>query len=168
LKGPKYGLEGIDQNSYDFVYSDNVLEHTPNPIFALVEQLRVTKIGGYVYVVIPNKAYTFDRNRATTSIDLLIEKYQQDIFHYSVDEALDIILNTEDFPGELIINSSPLDFAKKMISENNGEYHFHVFDSQNILLLLDYVCLLTNSRLRYFSAPNRKHIHFAICKGAVE
>jgi len=164
LAGPRYGFDLIEDEFFDFVYSDNVLEHTPNPIFALVEQLRVTKVGGYVYAVIPNKCFTFDRARAATSAEFLIEKYQKNIFHYSVEEALDVILNTEDFPIEHMNGASPLDFARKMILDGDGSYHFHVFDINNTLKVLDYVCRETSSNLSYFSAPSHKYIHFAICK----
>jgi len=165
LTGPKYGFDLIESNFFDFVYSDNVLEHTPNPIFALIEQLRVTKVGGYVYVVIPNKIFTFDKGRASTPTSLLIEKYQRNIFFYTIDEALDVILNSENFPIAHLNSDLPQEFAKKMITTHDGSYHYHVFDNMNILELVDYVCRETHSTLRYFSAPNFKYIHIAICKG---
>jgi SAM-dependent methyltransferase len=167
LSGPKYGFESIEDNFYDFIYTDNVLEHTPNPIYCLVEQLRVAKIGGFVYAVIPNKFFTFDINRNPTPIELLISKYQNNIFEYSVDEALDIINNTKDFPFESLGVDTPLTFAKKMIVEDAGAYHFHVFDITNTLEMLRYVCRETASSLKYFSAPDGKHIHFSICKGSI-
>ncbi|WP_156156245.1 methyltransferase domain-containing protein [Polynucleobacter duraquae] len=166
LRGPRYGFELIGNNFFDFVYSDNVLEHTPNPIFAIVEQLRVTKVGGYVYTVIPNKYFTFDRNREATPASLLIEKYQKNIFHYTIDEALDIILKTENFPSMNLEGDALLDHARKMILANDGEYHFHVFDIKNTMEMLDYICQNKSATLRYFSAPDFKYIHFAICKEA--
>lgn len=166
LRAPRYGFGLIESNFFDFVYSDNVLEHTPNPIFALVEQLRVTKVGGCVYTVIPNKHFTFDRNRAPTPTSLLIEKYQNNIFHYTIDEALDVILKTENFPIMKLDEDALLDFARKMISANDGEYHFHVFDIKNTMEMLDYICRNNSATLRYFSAPDFKYIHFAICKEA--
>jgi SAM-dependent methyltransferase len=164
LKGPKYGFEEIKNNFFDFVYSDNVLEHTPNPIFSLIEQLRITKVGGFVYAVIPNKEYTFDCNRETTSIDKLVAKYQTDIFNYSLEEALDIIRNTKDFPKSYMQGKTSLEFAKLMIEANDGEYHFHVFDIENTLAMLNFVCQISDSSLHYFSGPKQKYIHFAICK----
>ncbi len=37
LKPPKYSLDAINDREFNFVYSSHVLEHTPNPIFALNE-----------------------------------------------------------------------------------------------------------------------------------
>lgn len=165
LSAPKYGFDDVKDGAFDFVYSDNVLEHTPNPIFSLIEQLRVTKNGGFVYVVIPNKNFTFDRDRISTPVNVLIDKYQNDIFDYSIDEALDVIRNTQNFPRNFMGDDTELDFAEKMIAVSDGSYHFHVFDIQNTLGMLRYVCEITSSSLQYFSAPDGKHIHFAVCKG---
>ena len=55
LKPPKFLLESVSENTFDFVYSSHVIEHTPNPISALNDQLRVTKPGGMIYAVMPNK-----------------------------------------------------------------------------------------------------------------
>jgi hypothetical protein len=165
LKGPKYGFEEIKNNFFDFVYSDNVLEHTPNPIFALIEQLRVTKVGGFVYAVIPNKEYTFDCNREPTPIDKLVAKYKNDLFNYSLEEALDIICNTKNFPQSYMQGNTPLELAKIMIEANDGAHHIHVFNNENTLAMLNYVCQISDSSLHYFSAPKQKYIHFSICKG---
>lgn len=166
LSGPKYGFDVIERHTFDFVYHDNVLEHTPNPIFALVEQLRITKIGGFVYAVIPNKVYTFDKKRIATPVDVLVKKFEENIFHYSLEEALDVIFNTENFPTEFMQGKSPIEFAETMVASNDGSYHFHVFDEENTLAMLNYVCQLSSSCLEYFSAPSQKYIHFAIRKGS--
>jgi len=52
--------------AFDFVVSSHVLEHMPNPGLAIEEWLRVTRPGGVVHAVIPNREKTFDRPRATT------------------------------------------------------------------------------------------------------
>ena len=41
-------------NTFDFIVSFQVLEHTQNPEKVLKESLRVLKPGGYIYFVIPN------------------------------------------------------------------------------------------------------------------
>lgn len=44
----------FDDNSFDFIYSTNVLEHVQNPKLVLKESIRVLKPGGYLQFVIPN------------------------------------------------------------------------------------------------------------------
>jgi SAM-dependent methyltransferase len=166
LSAPKYDFRQIEDEHFDFVYSDNVLEHTPNPIFALIEQLRITRKGGFVYTVIPNKNFTFDKQRVATSFNFLKEKYLKNTFAYTIDEALDVIRNTVDFPVNLVESSSEILLAQQMVDANDGSYHFHVFDVGNTLEILSYVCNLTGATLDYFSGPIGKHIHFALRKSA--
>lgn len=165
LSPPRYDLGQISDEFFNFVYSDNVLEHTPNPIFALMEQLRITKSGGFVYAVIPNKNFTFDKNRMATPFNSLKEKYLKNTFDYTIDEALDVIRNTVDFPMNFVESNSEVLFAQQMVNANDGSYHFHVFDIQNTLEMLSYICEITGSSIEYFSGPANKHIHFSLCKG---
>ncbi|MFM1806340.1 MAG: hypothetical protein RL212_599 [Pseudomonadota bacterium] len=164
LRAPKYAFDLINDASFDFVYSDNVLEHTPNPIFALIEQLRVTKVGGFVYAVIPNKNFTFDKQRKSTASKVLVDKYLADIFEYEIDEALDVIRNTVDFPITFSDSDAEMAYAREMISVADGSYHFHVFEIQNTVEMLNYICAATGATLDYFSGPPGKHIHFALRK----
>jgi len=83
-KAFQYILEPVDlvsiQNcKYDFVISCHNLEHIANSIKALNEWLRVIKIDGYLLVVVPNKDGTFDHGRNITTLDHLIEDYNNSI-----------------------------------------------------------------------------------------
>jgi hypothetical protein len=60
---------------------------------------------------------------------------------------------------------TPLEFAKIMIEVNDGAHHIHVFNIENTLAMLNFVCHISDSSLHYFSGPKHKYIHFAICKG---
>jgi ubiquinone/menaquinone biosynthesis C-methylase UbiE len=164
LTGPRFGFDQIDDNSFDFVYSDNVLEHTPNPIYALAEQIRIIKNGGVVYTVIPNKKYIFDKNRIATSVDTLKQKYNANIFHYTLEEALDVVNNSEGVYEKPANSEEALVIAKKMIQENDGSPHYHVFDEKNTIQMICYVAEISNSTIEYFSAPQGRYIHFAIRK----
>jgi SAM-dependent methyltransferase len=44
----------FDDNSFDVVYSNNVLEHVSDPEKCIAECIRVTKPGGYICIVVPN------------------------------------------------------------------------------------------------------------------
>lgn len=44
----------FSDNSFDFIYSTNVLEHVQNPGLVIKESVRVLKAGGYLQFVIPN------------------------------------------------------------------------------------------------------------------
>ena len=44
----------FNENSFDLIYSTNVLEHVQNPQLVIEESIRVLKPGGYLQFVIPN------------------------------------------------------------------------------------------------------------------
>jgi radical SAM superfamily enzyme YgiQ (UPF0313 family) len=62
--------------SQDFIVSSHVLEHFTNPIKALVEWDRLLKPGGIIFMIIPHKERTFDKNRERTTLQHLIDDYQ--------------------------------------------------------------------------------------------
>lgn len=62
--------------SLDFVLSSHVLEHIPDPIRALKEWYRVVRPGGYIFVIIPHKERTFDKNRPRTLLAEIVQRYE--------------------------------------------------------------------------------------------
>jgi len=62
-------------NTVDFVITSHVLEHFWDPINTLKEWLRVVKPNGYVFLIIPHKERTFDRDRTRTSLQELIDRH---------------------------------------------------------------------------------------------
>lgn len=62
--------------SLDFVIANHLLEHLEYPARALLEFQRVLKPGGIVYLALPDKRSTFDRDRALTTVAHLIEEHQ--------------------------------------------------------------------------------------------
>jgi ubiquinone/menaquinone biosynthesis C-methylase UbiE len=65
----------VSDESYDFVVSSHVLEHFPDPIKALKEWHRIIKKGGYIFMIIPHKERTFDRNQERTNPEELLERH---------------------------------------------------------------------------------------------
>lgn len=60
---------------FDFVCNSHVFEHLKNPIEALKEWLRVTKINGFIYLIVPDKKFTFDKDRELTPLDDILRAY---------------------------------------------------------------------------------------------
>ncbi len=133
-------LNNIKDESYDFLLSSHVIEHTANPIKALHEWIRVVKVGGYLIVLIPHKDGTFDHDRPTTSLDHLMQDYQNDIDEKDLTH-LDEILNLHDLELDPEAGTHA-QFAKR--SKNNYDnrcLHHHVFDSSLVFCLFDYMQL---------------------------
>lgn len=68
-------LDGIDDTSQDFVIASHFLEHCQDPIGAIASMLRVTKPGGIIFLGIPDKRYTFDRQRPLTTFAHLLRDH---------------------------------------------------------------------------------------------
>jgi SAM-dependent methyltransferase len=67
----------FEDESQDFVVSSHVLEHFPDPIAALLEWYRVTRPGGVIYMIVPHKERTFDRDRERTTLEHLVADHKQ-------------------------------------------------------------------------------------------
>lgn len=66
----------LGDNSVDFVVSSHVIEHFYDPIKTIKEWYRVTRPGGYVFIIAPHKERTFDRDRPRTTLAELIDRHE--------------------------------------------------------------------------------------------
>lgn len=127
-------LEQISYNSQDFVIANHVLEHCENPLLALKNWRRVLKHNGAVFAAIPNKIYTFDKNREVTSLQHVIDDYiggpgRSRMAHYRDWYANSTL---EERKGLELEKWAALAYA------TNANIHFHVWDSSSINELAAY------------------------------
>lgn len=154
-KGKQYIAEGselseIANETYDFVLSSHNLEHFANPIKALNEWLRILKQGGCIFLILPDKRYTFDRKRETTTFEHIIEDYnnltkENDTTH------LQEILMLHDLSFDPYASSDYKSFKNRC--ERNYEFrclHHHVF---NQALLTDIFNFLDIEIIAQYSIP---------------
>jgi SAM-dependent methyltransferase len=90
---PPYGF--FCDGAFDFVVSSHVLEHMPNPGLAVEEWLRVTRPGGVVFAVLPNRERTFDRPRATTPPQKMLAAWEARDPEAPLEQYRDYCLNKE-------------------------------------------------------------------------
>ena len=65
----------VDGNTFDYVIASHVIEHSPNIIRFLEEIFEILRPGGVLFLVVPDKRFTFDVNRPETSFGTLLEAY---------------------------------------------------------------------------------------------
>lgn len=124
-------LSKFMDNSLDFIIANHLIEHSKNPIGAIENMLRVLKPKGILYMAVPDKRLTFDKNRPITPIEHLLEVYKngKDNFlneHY--EEWVKIIDQIED-------KAEFKERVKHLISIDYS-IHIHVWTSNEIIELI--------------------------------
>lgn len=120
-------LHGISDSSYDFLLSSHCLEHVANPLLALREWGRVTRSGGHLVLLLPNKQWTFDHRRPTTSFAHLKADFDQGVGEEDLTH-IDEILQLHDLRRDPAAGSETEFRARSLRNPENRCLHHHVFD----------------------------------------
>lgn len=130
-------LSPVGTKKYDFVLSSHALEHIANPLKALSEWLRVLKDDGFILLVVPHKDGTFDRRRPVTSLNHLIEDFENNTGENDLTHLPEILAL-----HDLRLDPPARDFDYfKERSLNNFEnrcLHHHVFDPELVIDICKY------------------------------
>lgn len=70
-------LAGVEPGSVDFVIANHVIEHCEDPLGAIEHWIRVLRPGGVLYLGVPDKRHTFDRDRPLTSVQHVLADHRQ-------------------------------------------------------------------------------------------
>jgi len=70
-------LNKIQDSGLDFIIANHFLEHCQNPINAIKNMLRVLKKGGILFLAIPNKQFTFDKDRPPITFEHFMKDYTE-------------------------------------------------------------------------------------------
>jgi SAM-dependent methyltransferase len=79
------GLQAFADDSQDFVICSHVLEHLAAPLALMQEMDRVLRPGGMLILLLPDRRRTFDRYRASTSLEHLAREHRAGV--RGVDDA---------------------------------------------------------------------------------
>lgn len=142
-------LSGIEDNKYDFILSCHSIEHIANPIKAIEEWKRVIKENGFILIIVPHKDRTFDRKRAITKIEHIIEDYKNNMQEDDETHFEDAIAN-HDFTMDPGILSKQEFSNRTKINIENRCLHHHVFNTKLAIDLVD-VCALKICKAAHFS-----------------
>jgi predicted SAM-dependent methyltransferase len=70
-------LSTIAPESQDFIVASHFLEHCQNPIATLQTFMRVLRSDGVLFLVIPDKLHTFDKNRPSTTVEHIVRDFEE-------------------------------------------------------------------------------------------
>jgi hypothetical protein len=119
-------------NKYDASISSNLLEHSPNPIWLLLNFYFITKKTGYQFHAIPHYAYTYDRFRKPTPLEHFIEDFEHQTSYADTSHV-------EDYRQSAIEKDGWQRRFHEIYPLTYPFIHFHVFDEHNSKALLSYI-----------------------------
>jgi SAM-dependent methyltransferase len=126
-------MRGIDDASMDFVIANHVLEHVENPLRALASMSRVLRPSGIAFIALPDKRFTFDKDRAITPLVHLVKDHEQ---------GPDWSLAGHYDEWARCVDSLTGDEHKQkyaIMLEKRANIHFHVWDYSAMLEMFAYV-----------------------------
>lgn len=156
----KTGLFLFKAEQFNFVILNHVIEHLANPIKAIRELFRITKVGGCVVISAPDKNFTFDNQRHITPFEHLLEEYQHNVVEVTDIHYLDFLQGVH----PEILKLSPAEQQIHLSRVKARREHAHVWDSPTFgefmqnsleLLKLNATCLFLSrgetNQFEYFS-----------------
>lgn len=129
-------------SSLDYVCASHVLEHLANPINALLEWHRVLKGGGLLYLVVPDKRFTFDQPRRITSPAHVVNDFVCGTTKTDIEHVHDFIYHTDWDRLRPGTNPSQKESDQEMLfaayagdvkSGNTVDIHYHTFTPESLI-----------------------------------
>lgn len=120
------------RHKFDATVSSNVVEHSPNPLFFLLNCYFITKKDAYQYHAIPHYKYTYDMYRKPTSVKHFIEDFENKT-------DINDTTHTEDYIDSAITKHG---WQKKFHKTHPVAYpymHHHVYDELNTKELIEFM-----------------------------
>jgi predicted SAM-dependent methyltransferase len=130
-------LSIIDDQQYEFIISSHVLEHVANPIKALMEWSRILKIGGALLIILPDRRYTYDRNRPLTTFNHILEDY---INQVQEDDSthLEEIVQLHDLSNDGTVDTFEKHRERTLNNKVTRIAHHHTFDMQLLISIAEF------------------------------
>ena len=120
--------------SLDFIIASHVLEHLPSPLKALKSWYDALRSSGTLLLKVPDKRFTFDRNRQRTPLPHLIEEFEDP-------RRIDIRSHYAEWV-ERVDGKPPgtVEFDQHLRSLMNMNYsiHYHAWIDKDLREIIDY------------------------------
>lgn len=139
LDPPKCLLSTISDSKYDFLYASHVLEHSANPMRTLEEWVRVVKESGIIYIVVPNKLKIYDVKREPTPLTWFINRYDNDLWDFDLDEIQTMVDMTEKLPNYDVPESEKKSLYRHIKENPDGNHHYSVYDPISMIQFSNFV-----------------------------
>jgi len=132
-------LDCIKESSLDFIIANHFIEHCQDPIQTIKTFYSKLKPMGYLYMAVPDKRFTFDKERPST-----------EFLHLAEDHKCGPHLSRLQHYQEWVDHFYPeCDVRKKALELMNSSYsiHFHVWNTEEFLDFLNKMIVEFNINL---------------------
>jgi predicted SAM-dependent methyltransferase len=124
-------LASVADGSQDFVAANHFFEHCEDPIGTLRNLLRVVRVGGVVYLSVPDKRHMFDRDRPATTLAHVVRDHEDGPAvsrHEHFEEVVRLGIKVQ---GEAAIATRVAE-----LEQQDFRIHFHCWSQTEFLQLL--------------------------------
>lgn len=130
-------LATVPPSSQDFLIANHVVEHFQNPILFFHNAMRVLKPGGILFLALPEKNKTFDRNRPVTPFSHLVADYEVGPEHSRLEHYREYTRLADNHNAKQAWKTEAeyTVLVSKLMAENYS-IHFHVWDVTGMIELL--------------------------------
>ncbi len=125
-------LESLASASQDFVIANHFIEHCEDPLGTIGSHLRVLRPGGVLYLAVPDRRHTFDRDRPVTTLEHVVRDHRDGGAASRAGHYLEWARAVERLPDDL----APA--AAQRLDESDYSIHFHVWEPDPFLEMLGY------------------------------
>ncbi|UOD51426.1 class I SAM-dependent methyltransferase [Orrella daihaiensis] len=127
-----------EDDKYDSVGASHVLEHLEDPIQGLLECLRVTKVGGNLFLVVPNCLTSeFDYNRQLFSVRHFIDEHRDpELLRINKIKHVHEFVDKTQIPSS-VSRSKHLARVAEFINSDR-RIHFHAYGPRLLINILNY------------------------------
>ncbi len=124
----------VRPGSVDFLIASHVFEHLQFPLAALRDWYTALAPGGVLLLRVPDQRYTFDKNRARTTLAHLVAEYDDpasfDLRHHYADWVTHV--------GNLRPGTQGFDEHMHDLMQRNYSIHFHAWIDDDIREIVDF------------------------------
>jgi hypothetical protein len=89
------------RSEYDWIIASHVIEHVPDLVGFLNDCDAMLRAGGVLSLAVPDKRYCFDRMRAATSIQALVDAHFAGLANHTPGRVADYYLNVVSLGGKI-------------------------------------------------------------------
>jgi len=127
-------LTTVAAQSQNFIVASHFLEHCQNPVATLQSFMRVLKPDGVLFLVVPDKLYTFDKDRPSTALEHIIRDFEEGPAWSREQHYREYARLVEHAPS-----GEAEELRSRYLIDLDYSIHFHVWTKAQVLELFAFV-----------------------------